>query len=165
MSALELVFGRILADEGGIATLNDGAGETRFGQTAAWLATFNLPTPQTAADALQNYLKWAHLTGLDQIVGEPFDLLGWAVVDWSVNSGHRLAVQALQRRLSVTADGIVGPQTIAELAISNRQRLAAELIADHVRFYGRLDQSNGGRFAESWNNRIAEQIDYLGGLI
>ena len=165
MSALELVFGRILSDEGGIATLDDGAGETRFGQTATWLATFNLPTPQTASDALQNYLKWAHLTGLDLIVGDIMDLLGWAMVDGAVNSGHRTPIQALQRRIGALADGIIGPQTMASLAPMNRKRIGVGILADHVRFYGHLDQQNGGTFAESWNNRIAEQIDYLGGLI
>lgn len=164
MDALDQVLDRIMPVEGGIATLADGAGETRWGQTPAWLAQFNLPVPQSQQQASDNYRTWADLTHLDLIVGTRFDLLGWAVVDMAVNSGQRLAIQMLQRRLNVTADGVIGPVTLTALGLVNRTRLAAQFIADHARFYGRdiTAKPTDAEFAASWGNRLATQIEALG---
>ncbi|MDB2325275.1 hypothetical protein N9W44_06930 [Alphaproteobacteria bacterium] len=37
----------------------------------------------------------------------------WAVFDWAVNAGPSGAAKGLQNAVSVVADGIIGPQTIA----------------------------------------------------
>ena len=164
VSALDDVLTKVLGVEGGVADVGDGAGTTYYGQTQAWLDTWTLPIPMNQAEARENYRQWARRTRLANLVGDTFDVFGWAMVDWAVNSGESVPIKALQRRLVVPADGVLGPQTLAAVAADDRHALAREIVADHVRYYMTLEETDPQRntkFAESWGNRIAQQVEVL----
>ncbi len=157
------VLKRVLGNEGGVADVGDGMGVTRYGQTQGWLAEFGLPVPQSAADALANYRTWLAKTRLDLLCGAD-DILPDAVIDYAVNSGHRLAIEALQRTISVKDDGSIGPATIAALAPFNRMAVASGVIAERLEMIGHLItyRVEEARYAQSWMDRIAAQVKRFG---
>lgn len=158
-----VILERILTAEGGVANVGDGQGVTRFGQTPRWLATFGFPPPETSDQALANYRTWLVRTRLIAVCDEP-DVFAWCVIDWAVQSGHVVAVRALQRALGIHIDGIIGPETEDAVLQCNRRRMAVALIAANVRFEGRLvtdDPKQYARFAAGWANRNAVQIEAL----
>ena len=151
---------KLLEREGGIADVGDGVGLTRFGQTPSWLATFNFPAPVNAEEATTNYLAWLHLTGLDAVIGDTPDALADFVVDFAVHSGHQTAIRALQRALGVPVDGMMGPVTIAALMGAHRVRLAFAVLAEELRYQGKVIRNNPQRatYAFGWANRNAEKL-------
>jgi lysozyme family protein len=97
---------------------NDPGGETAWGVSARnhpGLVIANVTQPQAAQIFVEQY--WPK--GADQLptyLATP--LLAFAVLDGPVQ-----AVMALQRALVVTADGAVGPQTIAAAASAKQNDL------------------------------------------
>ena len=83
------------------------------------------------------------------------------LVDAAVNHGPKRAVQLLQRVLGVTADGILGPRTLAALRRLDARRAYLGVCAERVRLYGRLiaRDSSQAVFARGWLNRAAELIE------
>ena len=153
---------RILVREGGVADVGDGQGITRWGQTPAWLQTFGLPVPHTAADAAANYTRWLTLTGLWHLI-TPDDSLADVVVDWAVHSGHKNVIRALQRALGVTPDAWIGPQTRVALTAAPRRPLAGAVLADRMEFVGKLitRRPSDSRYAYGWLRRLAAQVRTL----
>ncbi|MDH5244855.1 MAG: hypothetical protein OEW98_00275 [Betaproteobacteria bacterium] len=162
MRTVDDLLWAVIEREGGIADVGDGAGVTRFGQTPGWLDTFGYPPPTTAVEALDNYRRWLHDTGL-LAVCEPVDPLAECVVDWAVHAGHPRAIRSLQAVLGVRPDGVLGPLTRAALARADRRRLACYVVADRVRHFGRLlsREAETRRFAAGWANRIAAFVEAL----
>lgn len=161
--AITAIVGRVLKREDGVVTLPGEAFETRWGQTPAWLATYDLPVPQTVSEAATNYRRWLHVTRLDDLC-DVDDALPDIVIDWSVHAGVGVAVRALQTALHVRPDGVIGPITLAALVGVDRHRLAGQVLADNARQYGRLITSNPGQFAQyakGWLNRLAGKIETL----
>lgn len=161
MTPAETIVARILVREGGVADVRDGKGITRYGQTPAWLAEFQLPAPDSMAQAGANYLAWLELTGLDAIVTVADDLAD-IVVDIAVMSDHRKAIKALQACLAVTVDGELGPATLGKLAlVADRGKLARLVIAWDMAYQGRLitaDPAARGPYAAGWANRMAVHV-------
>lgn len=161
--AAGVVLALVVDAEGGIKDVGDGKGVTRFGQTPAWLQHWGLPTPTTPDQALANYRVWLVRTRLISLCDYP-DVLAWAVIDWAVQSGHLVAIRALQRALGVRPDGIIGPETDAAIERCDRRRIAGDVIAANVQFEGRLveaDPKQYSRYAAGWANRNAKQIRAL----
>jgi lysozyme family protein len=162
MTPIELLIGKLLDREGGIADVGDGKGVTRFGQTPAWLAQFNLQPPNTREEAAVNYLAWLNLVGLTSIIAVG-DGLADILLDVAVMSGHRQAIMALQSALSVTADGVLGPKTLAALAGLDRRALTKAIIAWDMEFEGRIIVNNPARAkdAAGWASRLAGHVRRL----
>lgn len=70
------------------------------------------------------------------------------VLDWVVHSGT-LAIRTLQRRLDVTVDGIIGPQTIARLNEVDPQ----QILRWRLEFLVGL---TGHPFIKGWVRRLIE---------
>lgn len=158
-----VILARVIADEGGIADVGDGKGVTAFGQTPDWLRRFSLPAPRTAAEAERNYRVWLVRTGLIGVCDYP-DAFAHAVIDWAVHSGHGAAIRALQRAIGCPVDGIYGPETQVYVEAAARETAAARLVADRVRFLGRLvtdAPERHARYAAGWFARLARQIEGL----
>ena len=163
------VLGKVLNDEGGISNdPDDHGGFTNWGLTADFLETVTGEswTAQKIANltrdqALGAYRKWLSQTKLDQLP----DVAGFAhaVIDWAVNSGEARAIRALQKALGTAVDGVIGPQTLGALAQCSPlylDGLRLKMIASRLRFLGAdisADKSQA-RFASSWLNRIADQL-------
>ena len=159
---LPAIFTRVLGVEGGIKDVGDGMGVTRFGQTAAWLATYGLPTPQTSDDVMHNYLMWAHITKLDLLCTVD-DALSNILIDDSVNDGIHDPVASLQSAVGVTPDGVIGPQTIAAVAAGDRLKIACFVLCAQIIWDGRSIESkpSNAQFAAGWAVRRAGHVRQL----
>lgn len=165
MSARDAILDKVITREGGVSQVAGESWVTRWGQTPQWLATFKLPTPQTAEEAHENYVAWLHATRLDRVIGETPDVLADVVIDYAVHSGHVPAIQALQAAVNVPADGVIGPVTLEAIAIeSDRRHAAALIIAARSEHQGRLIARKPQQFAiyaHGWARRQAEFIRAL----
>lgn len=156
---------RILAEEGGVADVGDGAGITRWGQTPGWLQQWRLPIPKSQDEAVMNYRSWLEHVGLDALCTVD-DALCQVVIDYAVNSGERVAIAAMQKALGngLKTDGALGPKTMTALAICNRPHVAALVLADRLMLDNGLIADHPdkySRYARNWGYRLARQIRRL----
>lgn len=130
-TALRLIFGH----EGGYSNVKtDRGGPTKYGITHATLAAHRGVKSVTAAEvkamtlaeAEEIYRKsyWTQSGGDVLPVG-----LDFAAFDFGINSGPGRAVKVLQQTLGVTADGKIGPRTLA--AVDAYPGGLAKLIRDY----------------------------------
>ena len=164
----------LLEHEGGFVNHpDDPGGMTNKGITAAtysqWLSevmdhdgeiTEDLmrEIPDNHVEAIYRQEYWNKISGDDLPSG-----LDWSLFDWSVNSGTGRAARAIQRIIQVTADGSIGPMTMAAI----RKHDAATLIDDiHSRrqaFYERL--STFKTFGAGWTRRNDETREQAHSLV
>ena len=162
------IIDRILEREGGVADVDDGAGLTRWGQTIAWLTSFQLPIPSTIDEAALNYRKWLEMTKLDALCDQD-DAFADIVIDYAVNSGHGRAIRTLQNALGVHVDGVIGPKTISAveaLSDSDRRFTAGIVLCDQIERDGQNitnDPSNAA-FAYGWSVRRVNHLKSLLGI-
>jgi lysozyme family protein len=164
MTGLDLVLAAIAADEGGVKNVGDGKGVTYYGQTPEWLDTYGLPVPQSPQQAMSNWSVWLAKVQLDRIVLPTYDACAHIVIDYAVHSGSFRAIRALQSALRVKADGVMGPQTLAALAVANRSALGRLVIAAGLELEGRLITDRPDQYAKyaaGWANRRARMIRRL----
>lgn len=77
------------------------------------------------------------------------------LVDWVWASGSH-GIKRPQRILGVTADGIVGPKTIAAINAADPAKLFALIKADRIKFVDEIVAARPAnkRFEKGWKNRI-----------
>jgi len=123
---------------------------TKFGVSAASYPSLNIAS-LTLADAQDIYRRdyWNKIVG-DQLP----PALALLVFDAAVNSGSDRAVKWLQTALSVSADGIVGPITIAAARQSSGKgaALLAEYQAQRLLFLSALPTWRV--FGLGWTRRV-----------
>lgn len=153
------IIDRVIEREGGFVNDPvDRGGATNFGITKKTLKEFR--GENVSVDDVKNLSKeeareiyteeFLRKPGIDKL---PADIQEF-VFDFAVNSGPSNAIKQLQRVAGVTADGIIGPQTIAAAEnVSLGQLVQARLgfIADLVK--RKPEQS---KFLRGWVNRITE---------
>ena len=78
------------------------------------------------------------------------------VFDWGVNSGARRAARALQERLGVRLDGIIGPKTLYAAHAADSKALCTELLAYRARMYVELAEHDPRQmeFLAGWMRRL-----------
>lgn len=69
------------------------------------------------------------------------------VLDFAINSGHP-AISRLQGILGTSADGVLGPATLALIAVQNPVRLNNQLVDERVKFIARVIQRNPKQIAD-----------------
>lgn len=81
------------------------------------------------------------------------------LVDWVWASGA-YGIRRPQRILGVTADGIVGPKTIAAVNSMDPMELHFRIKNDRIRFINEICKANPSqeRFRRGWLNRIDELV-------
>ena len=149
----------IFKAEGGYSdTPGDPGGPTNFGITLATLKAYegnpNLTaqdvknlTPATAKEIYRsNY--WNRM----QCGALPAGL-DLEVFDFGVNAGPGEAVKALQKIVGVTADGSIGPITLAALGQFKPRDLISQYSAARLAFYKGL---NNPEFEQGWTTRVAQ---------
>ena len=149
----------IFKAEGGYSdTPGDPGGPTNFGITLATLKAYegspNLTaqdvknlTPATAKEIYRsNY--WNRM----QCGALPAGL-DLEVFDFGVNAGPGEAVKALQRIVGVTADGSIGPITLAAIGQFKPRDLISQYSAARLAFYKGL---NNPEFEQGWTTRVAQ---------
>jgi lysozyme family protein len=79
------------------------------------------------------------------------DLANW-LFDKGVNMGIRQAVKLIQRALHVDVDGVIGPQTMAQLNAAEPIALLADCREEAKRFYTKLalNDPTQTRFLHGW---------------
>lgn len=95
----------------------------------------------------------------DEIISQPLANL---LVDWVWASGVN-GIKIPQRVLGVTADGIVGPKTIAALNAANPRQLFDTLHNERIKFVDGIVRRNPSqvKFINGWKRRI-NAITYNG---
>lgn len=81
------------------------------------------------------------------------DAVRYALFDGAVNSGVSQSVKWLQRALGVTADGAIGPKTIAAAKAANGDRLKSAMLGARLQFM--TDLATWPSFGKGWARRIA----------
>ena len=156
-------FARCVAEvfkhEGGYVNHpDDPGGPTNFGITQATLSDWrDEPASEddvknlTELEAREIYraLYWNAVHGDNLPAG--VDL---AVFDFAVNSGVGRAVRALQRQLGVTADGAIGPVTLAAVRRVNAARLAGDLCRARLAWLQKL--KTWPVFGKGWTARVID---------
>ncbi|MHC1707434.1 MAG: glycoside hydrolase family 108 protein [Bacteroidales bacterium] len=84
--------------------------------------------------------------------------LAMQVFDFAVNAGSKTAVKILQESLKITADGIMGPRTLAE--VNNYSTSTPLMLYRYARndFYRNLASRKPKlkKFLQGWLNRVAD---------
>lgn len=154
----DAAFDALLVHEGGYSDhAADPGGKTRFGVTEAVAREVGykgdmreLPLDLAKRIYLERYWKPVRADELPAAVR-------YAVFDAAVNSGPGQAIKWLQRALGVTADGVIGPKTIAAANAGNPDALRMRMLGQRLKFMAGL--SNWPAFSRGWANRIASLME------
>jgi len=149
----------VLKSEGGYVNHPaDPGGRTNLGVTQkiweAWVghpvteADMRVLTP-TDVGPMYKAKYWDMIKGDNLPEG-----VDYAVFDLAVNSGTGRAAKTLQQALGVTADGQIGPATIAACKAADPSEVAAAVCAARLEFLQNL--STFATFGKGWARRVAE---------
>jgi len=146
----------ILKNEGGyVNNPNDPGGETNFGICKKSYPNVDIKKlTKDGAKAIYKKDYWDKVKG-DQINDQN---LATAFFDFAVNAGTRTAIKQIQKTLNVTADGVLGPKTMAALNASSG--LSKSFAKRRVRYYIDIVKNKPTQieFLASWINRIIDLV-------
>ena len=149
---------QLLEFEGDYSDISaDPGGRTRFGVTeaqaraAGYLGEMK-SLPLSVAESIYKKYYWDAVRADDLP-----ERLRYAVFDAAVNSGPSQAAKWLQKALNVTADGSIGPQTIAAANKADAEDIRNSMLSQRLLFMARLPQWQV--FGRGWANRIATILE------
>jgi hypothetical protein len=155
----DAALAHVLKSEGGyVNNPKDPGGMTNLGCTkAVWEEYVGHPVSEADMRALTPALVaplykrkyWDKVSG-DQLPAG----LDYAVFDAAINSGPGRAAKWLQELVGVTADGAIGPGTLAAVGKIPTQNLIAQYNDKRLQFLEGLPQ--WGTFGKGWGNRVAQ---------
>jgi lysozyme family protein len=78
------------------------------------------------------------------------------IVDWVWASGQGIGIKRVQKILGVTADGIVGPKTIAAVNAQNPKELFKKVYDGRAAHFNAIVKANPSqkKWLKGWMNRI-----------
>lgn len=148
--------------EGGFSNHpDDPGGMTNLGVTKiTWEAWVGHPVDEKAmrnlsVEAVASLYKrkyWDAVRGDDLPQG-----LDYIMFDTAVNSGPGRAIKFLQSCLGMTADGALGPKTMAAVKAADPKKLLDAYAKYRLSFL--QDLPNWGTFGRGWARRVAEVQD------
>lgn len=137
-------------------------GSTNHGVTAkAWADYTGKPAPielmkaLTIEDVKQMYrdMYWDAVRADDLPSG-----LDWSAFDWCVNSGPRPVSKAIQRCVGATADGAIGPKTLATVVEHGDPRKIIHYVFEvRQRYYESLKTFE--IYGKGWTRRNKETLE------
>lgn len=152
-------FALVLKNEGGyVDNPADPGGATNLGCTkAVWEQYIGHSVTKedikalTPNDVMPLYKEryWDTVKGDDLPIG-----VDYAVFDLAINSGAGKAAKTLQSALGVSADGKIGPATIAAAQAANSGEVASRICETRLAFLQGL--STWSTFGKGWGRRVAE---------
>jgi lysozyme family protein len=157
MSDFDTAFHRLLGHEGGYSCHpNDPGGETMWGCTVAVARAHGYQGPMRelpcdTAKAIYRTSYWDKVRA-DELPAE----VRFDVFDAAINSGPAQAVKWLQRAAGVTADGAIGPHTIAAAQAMDGRALMARFTGQRLDFM--TDLKTWPTFGRGWAKRIAANL-------
>jgi lysozyme family protein len=154
----DTAFSLLLGHEGDFSDHEDDTGgKTRYGVTEAVAREVGykgdmreLPLDLAKRIYLERY--WKPIRADDLPPG-----VRYIVFDGAVNSGPAQATRWLQRALGVTADGVIGPKTLAAAYAHSHETLRLSILAQRLRFMTSL--KNWPSFSRGWAIRIADLME------
>ncbi len=152
-------FSHVIKHEGGYVNHpSDPGGRTNLGVTQEvwedWIdrsvgeAEMRALTPEKVKP-LYKELYWNRIKGDNLPSG-----VDYCVFDAAVNSGARRASLWLQTALGATADGSIGPQTLAMTLAVSPDTIIRNYCAQRLKFLEGL--STWPTFGKGWERRVAE---------
>lgn len=151
-------FDLLMTHEGGYSDhKSDPGGKTRYGVTEA-VARANgyqgdmRDLPLDLAKIIYKGLYWDAVRA-DELPAP----IRYAVFDAAVNSGTAQSIKWLQQALNVTADGKIGPKTLAAANAHDANALRMQLLAQRLRFMTGL--SSWPAFGRGWARRICSLME------
>ncbi len=147
----EQAVGFVLKDEiegGYVNDPRDPGGETNFGIAKKYHPKVNIKNlTRAGAVAIYKAQYWDPING-DDLPPK----LAVAAFDCAVNQGVSIARKMIQRAAGVTADGVIGPVTLAAVQKADQDALVLELLGWRLRRYAFTN--NSATFMRGWANRI-----------
>ncbi|HYZ33080.1 MAG TPA: glycosyl hydrolase 108 family protein [Crenalkalicoccus sp.] len=154
-AAIELV----LDEEGGFSDHpRDKGGPTNFGITYRTYAAFHEMDPEkvteqmmrelTREQAIEIYRANYWTPARCDALPPGLDL---CVFDFAVNAGVRTAIRTLQEVVGVTADGSIGPITLAAVAACDKERAIRQFAEKRLAYYRSLADFDA--FGRGWTVR------------
>lgn len=146
-------FERLIGHEGGyINSRADPGGETKYGISKRSYPGEDIPG-MTLARAKEIYARdfWGAAACDALPEGIKFD-----VFDMAVNSGVTASIRLVQRTAGVTADGVIGPNTLLALSSIPPLRLVARFNGARLAFMAELP--TWPSFGRGWARRIASNL-------
>lgn len=153
-------FRLLLENEGGLVDdKNDSGGITKYGISKKTYPNLDIPS-LTLWQAQDIYRRdyWERCK-CDYIP----DALSVAVFDFAVNSGIKTAIKKLQIALGVTADGIIGNQTVGacnRLPVKKVLEDYMDLRLDYL-----MSLKKWSIYGKGWGNRVERTKKFCEGLI
>lgn len=146
----------LLEHEGGyVDDERDPGGATNLGVTIrTWEQYVGRPVDKeeikrlTRSDVYDLYrdMYWGAISGDNLPSG-----VDWSVFDWAVNAGPARSVKALQRIVGSTADGVIGPKTLASTFNYEPEVIIERMYTARQKFYESLHHFNA--FGVGWTAR------------
>lgn len=170
-SNFDLWLSEVLKHEGGFVDHpKDPGGATNKGITIGTLKRLKIDVDGDGDSDLADLKKLRHsdvarvyrLFYWDAVRGDLLPSgLDFCVADFAVNSGVSRAVQHLQRALGVTADGDLGPRTMAALEGADVARLINKVCDSRLAFMKQArhrvtKELLWPQFKNGWSRRVAE---------
>jgi len=165
-------FEHVLKSEGGyVNDPLDRGGETNLGVTkAAWAQYIGRPVQDgemkaLTVDVVAPFYKkgyWDKCRCDELPAG-----LDYAVFDFAVNAGPGRAAKFLQQAVGVTADGAIGPATMAAVAKADPAQALVAFGNAKEAFYQAIvarDPSQA-RFIKGWMNRVASVEKFASNML
>lgn len=81
------------------------------------------------------------------------------IVDWVWTSGQGIGIKRVQKILGVTADGIVGPKTIAAVNAKDPNELVKEVYNARLSHFNAIVKANPSQ--KKWLNGWINRINYI----
>ena len=155
----ETAFEKVLAHEGGyVNDPRDPGGRTNLGVTQrAWEAYVGYPVDEEFMRKLTPNIVKPFYKAMywDKIKGDQLPSgVDYAAYDLAVNSGVGRAAKYLQELVGVTADGSIGPASLAAIAKYDPRELLMQLCEKRLEFLQRLPTYQ--TFGKGWSRRVAE---------
>jgi len=152
-------FERLIGHEGGYSNHpNDPGGETMWGITkrVAVENGYTGPMRELTREQAKAIYKRAYW---DKAKADQYDgAISFQLFDAAVNHGITQAIKFLQRAVGTTADGIVGPKTLAAIAAMDVDDVLMRFNAERLQFYTGLSTWN--TFGRGWARRVAGNLKY-----
>jgi lysozyme family protein len=149
------VIAAVIKREGGyVNDPKDPGGETKFGISKRAYPHLDIAS-LTEADAAGIYERDYWLSpGINRLG----TLRGEAVLDFAVNAGQAQAVRTMQRALRVTADGKLGPQTVAAACALSPRAFWTAFVLERLLFYVSviLARPTSLKYLRGWFRRALE---------
>ena len=152
-------FALVLKNEGGyVDNPSDPGGATNLGCTkATWEAWVGHEVTKADIQSLMpnDVMPLYKARYWDTVKGDDLPMgVDYAVFDLAINSGPGRAAKTLQSALGVSADGSIGPATIAALKAANAGEIASKICDARLAFLQGLP--TWSTFGKGWGRRVAE---------